>query len=134
MIASFNSDQIIVDSFAWIEYLKGSELGKKAQTFLDNPQMQLFTVDVCLAEIVFWLLFEELPLQPSLSKVQSLSMILNSTELDWIEAAKTKFEKRKTIPNYGIADALVLAKSQKLSMRILTGDQHFKSEPNVIFI
>ena len=125
---------LLVVPFAWIEYFKGSERGKQASKFIDNPKFELFTVDACLAELQFWGLTEKYPIESILKEVQRLSEPVSSDLSDWLLTALVKFEKRKTIQDIGIIDCLVIHHSQKLSAKILTSDSHFKKEKNAVMI
>lgn len=128
------SKPIVVDTFAWIEYFKGTERGKQASKFIDNPKFQLFTLDACMAELRFWGLTENYPIEPILKEVQLLSFPIASDLSDWLLTAIIKFERRKNIANIGLVDCLVIHHSRKLNAKILTGDSHFKKEKNAVMI
>ncbi|MBI2597561.1 MAG: hypothetical protein HYW50_00005 [Candidatus Diapherotrites archaeon] len=69
-----------------------------------------------------------------LAVIRSNSTILETNSNDWLKAAEIKFDKRKTLPNFGLVDALLIAKSKEIHTMILTGDKHFKNEKNAIII
>lgn len=134
MTESSSKTRITIDSYAWIEYLKGSEKGIQAKKFIDNFENELFTLDVCLAEIKFWTLSENLQFDSFVDIIRANSTIIETFSNDWLKAAEIKFEKRKKIKDFGLIDALIVGKSQELKTKILTGDKHFKNEKEVVLI
>ena len=126
--------QFIVDTFAWVEYFDATPRGEQAKKIIESEKNELFTSDVCLAEIKFWLLNDNKDVPPVLSVVLQNSTILHSNMDDWLSAAQIKFEKRKNTPNIGLVDCLTIHHSQKQNAKILTGDKHFKNEKNAALI
>lgn len=125
---------IIVDSYAWIEYFKASGAGKRARKIIESNENELFTLDVCLAEIKFWALNEKTDFYKAQAVIKSNSSIVETFPEDWLEAAEIKFEKRKKYPNFGMIDALLLVKKNQVNARILTGDKHFSEEKSALLI
>ena len=134
MTTSSEVQPVIVDSFAWIEYFKGSQRGRMASKIIDDVKIPIFTVDACLAELKFWALTESYPVEAILREVQRISNLLSTDSEDWLSSAVIKFEKRKTVSGIGMIDCLVIYHAKQLNAEILTGDQHFKLESNVILI
>ena len=126
--------KFIVDSYAWIEYFKASAKGAKARKIIEKKENELFTLDICLAEIKFWALREKINFSNLKKIIYSNSGIVENTSGDWLEAAEIKFEKRKRHKSFGLVDALLFAKQKKLNAVILTGDRHFKESRNVELI
>ncbi|MBI4044086.1 MAG: hypothetical protein HY392_00065 [Candidatus Diapherotrites archaeon] len=56
------------------------------------------------------------------------SQILETSAQEWLKAAETKFQKRKTVKDFGLVDALILTKSTEMQVKIITTDNHFKNE------
>jgi len=126
--------RFIIDSYAWIEYFKASEKGTKAKKIIDKEQNELFTLDVCLAEIKFWAMTENQDFKELKKILLSNSVIAESFSNDWLDAAETKFEKRKKHKNFGLVDAMLMVKQKQLNAKIVTGDTHFKENKNTEFI
>ncbi len=51
-----------------------------------------------------------------------------------IEAGKINYERNKIIKGWGMMDSFVLAASNIMKAKILTGDAHFRDLGNVILI
>lgn len=126
--------RFVIDSYAWIEYFKASAKGSKAKKIIERRENELFTLDICLAEIKFWALQDEIDFQKIGKIIRVNSSIVESNSKDWTDAAQTKFEKRKRYKNFGLVDALLLVKQKQLNAIIVTGDKHFKENKNTEFI
>ena len=126
--------KFIIDSFAWIEYFKASESGEKAKKIIEKKENELFTLDVCLAEIKFWALQEKIDFLKIKAIIKSNSGIVETFSNEWLEAAQIKFEKRKKYKNFGLVDALILEKQKQLKAIIVTGDKHFKDSKDIELI
>lgn len=126
--------KIIVDSYVWIEYFKASAPGEKARKIIEKKENELFTLDVCLAEIRFWALEEKIDFPKIQSIIKSNSAVIETFSNDWLEAAGIKFEKRRKYKNFGLVDALLLVKQAQLGAMVLTGDKHFSENKKVIML
>ena len=62
------------------------------------------------------------------------SIILPVLRTTWIEAAGIKHELRKKIKHFGLIDAILVAKQKELKCKVISGDPHFKSLSNVLYI
>lgn len=134
MTTNSELDPVIVDSFAWIEYFKGSQRGQAASKIIDNAKIPLFTVDACFAELKFWTLVEDYPTEDILREVKRMSNPVLTDSNDWLSGAAIKFEKRKISSAIGMIDCLVIHHAKQLNGKILTGNQHFKDEPNAVLL
>lgn len=124
----------LADTYAWIEYLIGSERGRKVKELLKDERNIFFTLECCLAELKGWCLKENKDFKKLYDIVVSNSTIISIETSDWIRAAEIRFAMRKRIKDFGLIDSLLLAKQEKLGCKLLTGDKHFKGLNNVVFI
>jgi predicted nucleic acid-binding protein len=123
----------IFDKYAWIEYLKGSDKGKKVESLIRKGN-RIITLECALAELRTYCIMNGVSFDCALFQIKDCSIILPVTSDIWIEAAAIKCEMRKNRPHFGLIDALLLAKQQDLDSHIVTGDPHFKGLKNVILI
>ena len=71
---------------------------------------------------------------------EDLELILAKTEIIGlskeiaIKAGETKMLMRINHPNFGLADAIIYEIAKSKNAPVLTGDEHFKGEENVIYI
>ena len=126
--------KIVLDTYAWIEYFKGSEAGKKVNQILESQENEIFTSIMSIAEISSKLIREnsdvELPYKiiTNLSKIYGINLEF-SKEVGILHA-----EMRKKIKDFGLIDSIILLTTRKLDAKILTGDHHFKGFKETILI
>jgi len=132
---------VIIDSWAWIEYFSGSKYGQIVREYINSHR--IITPNIVLLEISGKYIregFSEQEIFRRLLFIIKKSDIVNFDYKLAVEAAKCMVELRihakklqiKKKP--GIADGLILALARKIGGKILTGDDHFRDLPEVIFI
>ena len=120
---------VLIDSWAWIEYFKGSPLAAKAKEIIESSQKILLST-INASEIYHFLLKNRPSEAEKLIKfVLSSSFIIPLDSQIALKAAKIKYDKK-----IGLADAIVIATAEENNAMILTGDEDFKDVDNVIFI
>ncbi|MEW6069275.1 MAG: PIN domain-containing protein [Candidatus Thermoplasmatota archaeon] len=124
----------IVDAYAWIEYFRGTPIGKRAAKIIDNPATELLTLETTLAVIKSWALRNNVPFSELEIIIRHNSDIVHLTAEDWLRASELRHEARKKIPDFGFFDALILAVQEKVKYKILTGDKHFAKFKNVVLL
>lgn len=118
-------DRLVVDSWAWVEYLRGSETGRRVDARLESTE-DLWTSVVSLTEVVSKYRRERIPEQPAIDAISSLSRLGVPSRDDAIEAGKIHAEVKPKSPNFGLADSFVLQLARKIGGKVLTGDSDFK--------
>ncbi len=124
----------IVDTYAWVEYFIGSESGLKLKNLLDNKNNKFITIECCLAELRGFCLREEADFSKMYGIIKKNSVILPVLTTHWLQAAKIRQETRKKIKDFGLVDAILVAKQNELKCHIVSGDKHFKGMKNVVYI
>ena len=120
---------VLVDSWAWIEYFKGSQSGLKAKEIIESSQKILLST-INASEIYHFLLKNRPVEAETLIKfVLSSSFLISVDSSIAIKAAKIKYDKK-----IGLADAIVIATAEENNAMILTGDDDFKNIKNVVYI
>ncbi|MBI4162561.1 MAG: PIN domain-containing protein [Candidatus Aenigmarchaeota archaeon] len=129
-----NSDKIIIDTYAWIEYFKGSEEGVKAKKFIEGDVI-LFTPAIVIVELSDKYRRDQITEWETRRHFISLkSAILPLDEHTADIAGVMKQELKKQYKDAGLADAIVSAHASVLNGDILTGDKHLKNLENSIDI
>ena len=120
---------VLVDSWAWIEYFKGSTPGLKAGEIIESGRKLLLST-INISEIYFFLLRNK-PAEADklINFVLSSSFVISIDSRIALKAAKIK-----QIQKLGLADAVVIATAEENNATILTGDDDFKNSKNVIYI
>ena len=128
-----NSDKsIVIDTYAWIEYFKGSSEGLEAKKFIEGEAV-LFTPSIVIAELSDKYRREgikEWEIRNRFIKLKTKILLLDERIAD--KAGELKQELKKQYKDVGLADAIVFAHSLDVSARILTGDKHLRELENSI--
>ncbi len=124
----------VIDSFAWVEYFRGSKKGETVRNCLEEGGNA--TPTIVLAELSdvyereknkFW--------ERDCAFIASKTALIGLGEEIASSAGKIKNEIRQKFgTRFGLADAIVLATSKRLGAKVVTGDLHFKNLENVIFL
>ena len=120
---------VLIDSWAWIEYFKGTSQGQKAKKYVEGEE-EIIVSSINITEVYTFLLRNKSEEASKLIEFlfQTSFVVALDTEIALI-AAKNKYEKK-----FGIADAIVLATAKQHNAKIVTGDDDFKKENNVIYM
>lgn len=124
---------MLLDTYAWIELFKGSAKGKKVEEII-KAEKEVFTSIVSLAEITKWCLDNKRDVYQRLEIVKNYSEILDLDKKIVIIAGKINFEIRKTVKDFGMIDSLIYSTAQIYTLKLLTGDEHFRNLDNVIML
>ena len=123
----------IIDSWAWIEYFEGSQIGQKVREIIEKNEC--FTSSLSIAEVTIKLIRKGKDSQEGYFLMNSLSKELPINNEIAFEAGKLYVEKRKKLKDIGIVDVIIMTQARKNNLTIVTGDrEHFKSERNVILV
>jgi predicted nucleic acid-binding protein len=125
-------DKLVIDSWAWAEYLRGSEAGRKIRERISHGG-ELWTSVVSLTEIVSKYRREGLPEQTAVEAIGSLSRFGTPDRGDAVEAGRIHAEVSSRSPNFGLADS-VLQLARKVGAKVLTGDPHFEGLEEAEFV
>ena len=127
------SEGVVIDSYAWIEYFKGSEQGRKVAPHIEGGHG--LTSFVVVAELSAYYAHEKMEAwQERYRFIESKSAILELTLEIAKAAGRTRQEMRKERPKFGLIDALIYETAKSLKATVISGDPHFEGLPNVIFL
>lgn len=133
--------KIVVDSYAWIELFIGSDEGDVVKEKLSEAE-EIYTPDIVLAELARKYRRERIDAQiiaERLSKIVELSRIVPIDKKVAVKAAEMDLElreeaRKKGLGIPGLFDAIVLAVTHIIGAKLITGDEHFRGRPEVIWI
>jgi predicted nucleic acid-binding protein len=131
-----NSDRqkIVLDTYAWIEYFRGSEQGKIAKKFVEG-NFELFTPSIVIAELSDKYRREKITqweIRKKFIEFKTQILFLDGNIAD--KAGEMKQKLKETYRDAGLADAVVLAHSIDTNSKILTGDKHLRNLENSLDI
>jgi predicted nucleic acid-binding protein len=129
----------VIDSYAWIEYFKASEMGEVAKQYIENGQA--VTPMIVVAEISRKLLKDialgnETP-EGRLRRLDFIRATSRIVDLDFetaVEAGEINEKLKPQAIGWGLADSIILCIAKSLSGKVVTGDEHFRKLNEVIFI
>lgn len=124
----------VVDAWAWVEYLVGSAFGAKLRDVFDEDGSEVYTCAVTLGEVVSKVASEGRDVEAAYTMLLSNSQVVNVDEELSKQAGMLHCEMRKTLKDFGLADAYVLATAKKLKAKVLTGNLHFKGVKEAVLI
>ena len=121
---------VLIDSWAWIEYFKGSKAGEKVKKYIEGKEKAIISA-INIAEVYRWILrfYDEEIAKEKINVMKERCFIIPVDEEIAIMAAKIRHEEK-----LGLGDAIIYATAKKEGAILLTGDNDFKDKENVIFI
>ncbi|MBI2672137.1 PIN domain-containing protein [Candidatus Woesearchaeota archaeon] len=125
---------IVVDTYAWIEYFNASEKGLKAKQIIENKDHKIFISSASFAEIISKFLRTNKDINIAISGLNTLSTAVVVSQEISILAGQIHFNEKKKNKDFGMLDSFVAATAKKLNAKILTGDNDFKNFKEAIFI
>lgn len=126
--------EYLLDTWAWIEYYEGSEIGELVDEKLENSHC--YTSIVSLAELSDNFHNKDKVTNYRWEHVRKF--IATNSDLIQItkdiagEAGKIKAEEREEKPGFGLMDALILATAKENDLKLLTGDPHLVSKEETV--
>lgn len=124
----------MLDTYAWIEFFKGSKKGRKVEDVLKKERC--YTSVVSLAEIVEWCFKNSLEqkIEEYIVKIKNGTIVIFLGDIISTLAGKLNYERKKKIKGWGMLDSFILASANLNNLKILTGDKHFKDLPNIVML
>ncbi len=133
--------RVLVDSYAWVELFLGSGKGGRVRELIESADEAL-TPDTVLAELARKYLREKVPerlIREMLSAVQGASHVLPITPELAMSASKAYLElvetaRKRRLRTPSLFDGLVLGAARLHEAKVVTGDPHFQSLPETIWL
>lgn len=121
---------VLIDSWAWIEYLRGSKPGEKVKEYVED-EVDVVVSTINIAEVYRWILryYDERVAEEIRIAIGERSMIIEVSEEIAVQAAHIKHDK-----GWGLGDSIIYATAKREGAKVLTGDPDFKGLDDVIFL
>jgi predicted nucleic acid-binding protein len=124
---------VIIDSYAWIEYFRGSKEGEIVKNHLEKSRCA--TPTIVIAELSDKYARDGYKtIETDMNFILSRTAIIELTKDIALIAGKTKNICRRNNPAFGLADAIIYETAKSCNASLLTGDLHFKGFDKVIFL
>ena len=124
-------NKIVVDSSAWIEYLKGSKKGERVRELISSAA--IYTTVFIAAEVFAKYAKENKNVQDAVIALSTAALVSLNLE-DAALTAQPYVSQRSLHEKFGMADAHVVAIAKKIGATILTCDNDFKDIPEATVI
>ena len=124
----------LLDTYAWIELLRGTAQGSVVRKLIKNKKNSIVLLDASFAELYSWTVREGHDVTQVFPAIRSLANVIETDPNLWVLAAHRKEEQRAKRPGFGLVDGLVLAAAEFTHATIVTGDPHFKEIKGVVFL
>ena len=133
--------RLTIDSFAWIELIRGTRLGIHAKDLIEAAEA-CFTPAIVIAEVAHKCVREGLK-QPQIQQeirgmVESSALVPIDPGLAVAAALATQelkeLAKALRLSQPGLGDGLVLATTRRTGSRLLTGDPHFRELRETVWL
>lgn len=125
-------NRYFLDSWAWVEYLDGSSVGRKVREVIFDQRNEIFTHSVSAAEIISKGKRRGKDTESIWAVMNSNSKLVVSSLDDSKVVGLLHAEVKSKNRNFGLADAFVLAAARKIGAKVLTGDPDFRGIPDAI--
>ena len=130
---------VVYDTYAWIEYFRGSSKGEKIKELLSTGG---YTPSIVLAEIARKYVREGIEIfevEKRLLFIELKTAIIDVDSRLAIKAAELflklyEHSAKNKLRTPSLADAIVYATAQMLKDDLVTGDKLFKGLPGVLYI
>ncbi len=127
------SYEFVIDSYAWIEYFRGSPAGKAARKYIEGDSAATSTLTLAELREKYlkerWNFFEE-----DLKFMTSRTSVVAVDRLVALLAGEINYERKQIKKGWGMADSIILATARNASAKVVTGDRHFEELPETIMI
>jgi predicted nucleic acid-binding protein len=133
--------KIVVDAFAWVEFFIGNAKGKRVKEILEEAD-EVYTPDTVVAEVARKYLREGAEPQTVRSRLEVIAAASTVNPIDTelaLEAAKcflklSREAKKAKLSDPSLSDAIALASARLLGAKVLTSDEHFKGQPETLWL
>lgn len=133
---------LVLDSYAWVEFFSGTSAGARVKELLARAEIA-YTPSPVLLELAnkyFREGFSREEVGERLDAIAQLSVIVEISKdilLRLGEARRTLIENARRLGikrKPSIVDFFILACARHLGAKVVTGDEHFRGLPDVIFL
>ncbi|MDA4122816.1 MAG: type II toxin-antitoxin system VapC family toxin [Thaumarchaeota archaeon] len=121
---------VLIDSWVWIEYWKGGDLGEEAARYVEGDEEAIVST-INIAEVYFWVsrYYNQRTADEKLRTIEKRAHVIPLEKDVATEAARIRLKEK-----LALADSLVLATARSATAKVVTGDSDLKHIRDVIFL
>ena len=134
------SYDFVVDSYAWIEYFRGSEAGRRVREFVEGgnsatPAIVVTELSAKLARDI------KAGAETDDGRRRRLDFVRSTTPVAVMDgdmavlAGEVDMKRKERVRNWGLVDSIVLTTARSVGAKVVTGDRHFADlKDEVVFV
>jgi len=127
------TEDYVIDSYAWIEYFKGSKKGQIVLPYIEGGHG--LTPLVVIAELsAFYARIGQALWEQNLRFIEARTSLLELNLEVAKKAGPTRQRMRQDRPKFGLIDAMIYETALSLKASVVSGDPHFEGLPHVVFL
>lgn len=127
-------NKYVIDAWAWIEYLDGSEHGRRVARIVEDERNEIIASSATIAEVVSKFLRAGKNADVALDALRTLSVFVAVNNEIGASAGRIHHDAKTKNKDFGMLDAFVVATAQVCGARILTGDTDFNQFNGVVWV
>ena len=120
--------RFVLDSSAWIEYIRGTKIGEKVKAIAEDSQNTLLTPAVVCTEVISLAARSGDDPEKAERIIRELSFQPDEKWDYFFEAGKRHFEMRKKHKEISLVDAAVKVIAEKNNATLVTKDFHLQGD------
>ena len=124
--------EYVIDSYAWVEYFRGSEEGEIAKEHIEGKNCA--TASITIAELSEKYKRENKDFEEDMNFIIARTKVSNLNTEIALKAGEINFDNKKKIKNWGMSDSIILATANLLNAKVVTGDEHFRELGAVVML
>lgn len=121
---------MFLDTFAWLSYFMGDQRGAAVRERLETTDV-VYSCPMVIAELTSKLtrIYDAERAALCVAFVLEHAVLIPHDADIGQQAGLIHHEMKARVPDFGMADAFILAAARSRNTRVLTGDPHFKGVP-----
>jgi len=127
-----STNRYVIDSWAWIEYLDGTNAGRKVKEAFEKGQV--YTNIVSIAEVISKVDRRGKDPNVALEAITTKSKMIVGSAQFARDVGLLHSKIKKSRPNFSLADAFTLQTAVSMNAKVMTGDPDFKGLKDAIVL
>lgn len=115
--------RVLIDSSAWIEYIDGSNIGKKVRDLILSEN-EIYSLSVIISEVISKTKRQNKNTDLSYNILNRNSIILEISPEIAKQAGLIHAEQKLKQKSFSLVDSIILSTARKLNAKVLTKDSH----------
>ncbi len=131
---SSGKDKVLFDTYAWIEYFRGSKEGESVREYIESGT-EILTPTIVLAELSdkYRRTGKEEQWEENRREIVELrSQIVTLSPDSADKAGAVKSEMRENYGDYPLADGMIMSIVKEKQCKVLTGDKHMRNSEEAV--